>query len=435
MIVHRFVNTPISNISYFHLVIKVEPAIPIVMGANIGTSVTNTIVSIGQIADKEQYRRAFAGATVHDMFNLLSVLILLPLELASSYLFKLTEKIVEPLNQESSDKGLKIDLLKKITKPFTQLIVQLDTDLIEKIAKNNATKEEESLSLIIDCGKPNLTEAKSCKFLFHDTGISDTGVGIILLILSLILLCVCLVLIVKTLHSLLRGQIAVAIKRTFNADFPKPFGFLTGYIAILVGAGMTILVQSSSIFTSALTPLVGLGIVALDRVYPLTLGSNIGTTATGILAAFASDELKFALQIALCHLFFNISGILIWYPIPQLRRLPIKMAKALGNTTAEYKWFAIVYLFIVFFILPGSIFGLSLAGWKVFAGIMVPIAVFVLVIVIINIMQRKKPDWLPNKLRSWEWLPKTCRSLEPYDRVASKVIKKLHIKRLQSLKQ
>ena len=200
MIVHRLANTLISHISYFHVVLEVEPAIPIVMGANIGPSVTNTIVSISQIADKEQYRRAFAGATVHDMFNLLSVLILLPLELASRYLFRLTEKIVEPLGQESSDKGLKIDLLKKITKPFTQVIIQLDTDLIEKIAKNNATKEEESLSLIIDCGKPNLTDAKSCKFLFHDTGISDTGVGTILLILSLILLCFCLVLIVKTLH-------------------------------------------------------------------------------------------------------------------------------------------------------------------------------------------------------------------------------------------
>ena len=459
-----------------------EPAIPIVMGANIGTSVTNTIVSIGQIADKEQYRRAFAGATVHDMFNLLSVLILLPLELASRYLFRLTEKIIDSLKLKS-DKALKQDLLKKITKPFTQVIIQLDTDLIEKIAKKNATKEEENRSLIkFVCGKPkevsfivnqtrtfsetffnktgsingtnglnetrtvtnyssiqktNTTGTKPCKFLFHDTGISDTGVGIILLILSLILLCACLVLIVKTLHSLLRGQIAVVIRKTFNADFPKPFGFLTGYIAILVGAGLTILVQSSSIFTSALTPLVGLGIVALDRVYPLTLGSNIGTTATGILAAFASDgdELVLALQIALCHLFFNISGIIIWYPIPQLRRVPIKMAKALGNITAEYKWFAIVYLFVVFFILPGAIFGLSLAGWKVFAGIMVPIAVFVLAIVIINIMQSKKQNWLPNRLRSWEWLPKTCRSLEPYDRVASKVINKLNIKRLQSIKQ
>ena len=446
MILQLILNASVSKIFNFHIVLEVEPAIPIVMGANIGTSVTNTIVSIGQIADKEQYRRAFAGATVHDMFNLLSVLILLPLELASRYLFMLTNEIVNSFKPDS-DKGLKKDLLKKITKPFTQVIIQLDTDLIEKIAKKDATVEEEAKSLIkVLCGKikdvpingTNETMpigSKTCKFLFHKTDISDTGVGIILLIFSLILLCVCLVLIVKMLHSLLRGQIAVVIRRTFNADFPKPFGFLTGYIAILVGAGMTILVQSSSIFTSALTPLVGLGIVALDRVYPLTLGSNIGTTATGILAAFASDELKFALQIALCHLFFNISGIIIWYPIPYLRRIPIKLAKALGNTTAEYKWFAIAYLFVAFFILPGAIFGLSLAGWKVFAGIMVPVAVFVLAIVIINIMQSKKPDWLPNKLRSWEWLPETCRSLEPYDRVASKVINKLNIKRLQSVIQ
>ena len=56
-------------------------AIPIVMGANIGTSVTNTIVSLGQITDKDDFRRAFAGATVHDIFNWLSVFVLLPLEI------------------------------------------------------------------------------------------------------------------------------------------------------------------------------------------------------------------------------------------------------------------------------------------------------------------------------------------------------------------
>ena len=237
----------------------------------------------------------------------------------------------------------------------------------------------------------------------------------------------------KTLHSLLRGQIALMIRKTFNSDFPKPFTFLTGYLAILVGAGLTILVQSSSIFTSAITPLVGLGIVGLERVYPLTLGANIGTTATGILAAFASDgeKLNLALQIALCHLFFNISGIIIWYPIPQLRRVPIKFAKALGNTTAEYRWFAIAYLFVVFFILPGAIFGLSLAGWKIFAGIMVPIVVFFLVIIIINIMQDKKQNWLPSRLQTWKWLPEPLRSLEPYDRAIIGVGKKMKIKKLQ----
>ena len=461
-----------------------KPAIPIIMGANIGTSVTNTIVSLCQMAEKEEFRRAFAGATVHDMFNLLAVLILLPLELASQYLFRLTDAMVESLDIETN-KALKKDLLKKITKPFTNVIIQLDKKIIEKIAKGDKSvgdkslikfwcdkgtevtynKTETVLRNITDTFKNDAVLAKNstvprnisttvktvtmyvnntvtdtktvftepCKFLFHDTGMSDTEVGVILLIASLIILCVCLVLIVKTLHSLLRGQIALMIRKTFNSDFPKPFTFLTGYLAILVGAGLTILVQSSSIFTSAITPLVGLGIVGLERVYPLTLGANIGTTATGILAAFASDgeKLNLALQIALCHLFFNISGIIIWYPIPQLRRVPIKFAKALGNTTAEYRWFAIAYLFVVFFIFPGAIFGLSLAGWKIFAGIMVPIVVFFLVIIIINIMQDKKQNWLPSRLQTWKWLPEPLRSLEPYDRAIIGVGKKMKIKKLQ----
>lgn len=61
-------------------VLDVRQAIPIVMGANIGTSVTNTLVSIGQITDVGDFRRAFAGATVHDMFNWLAVIVLLPIE-------------------------------------------------------------------------------------------------------------------------------------------------------------------------------------------------------------------------------------------------------------------------------------------------------------------------------------------------------------------
>lgn len=66
------------------LVVPISNAIPMIMGANIGTSVTNTLVSIGQISNKGDFRRAFAGATVHDMFNWITVLVLLPLEVVSS---------------------------------------------------------------------------------------------------------------------------------------------------------------------------------------------------------------------------------------------------------------------------------------------------------------------------------------------------------------
>ena len=141
--------------------------------------------------------------------------------------------------------------------------------------------------------------SEPCEYIFHASGMSDSSVGVIMLIIALFILCTCLVLIVKLLHSLLKGKLASIIRNSLNSDFPKPFGFLTGYVAILIGAGMTILVQSSSIFTSAVTPLVGLGVISVDRMYPLTLGSNIGTTATSILAALASsgDKLAYALQV------------------------------------------------------------------------------------------------------------------------------------------
>ena len=414
------------------------------MGANIGTSVTNTIVSLAQAAERNEFRRAFAGAVVHDIFNWLSVIILLPLEVITGYLLRLTSKLVELLNLTQQESAKK-ELLKVVTKPFTNLVIQLDKKVIEKIALGKKSANELSLikqtcDTIETVNRVNKTVTNSttnltsvllvnetdeqpvpCSFLFHDTGMTDTEVGVLLLVLSIILLCICLISIVKVLHSMLRGQLAKVIKKTVNADFPGPFRFLTGYLAILVGAGLTMLVQSSSIFTSALTPLIGVGVVTLERAFPLTLGANIGTTATGILASLASSKnFDKALQIAFCHLFFNISGILIWYPIPQLRRVPVSFAKTLGNKTADYRWFAVAYLVFGFFLLPAAVFGLSLAGWQILLGVAAPILVLFVFIVVVNIFQRKMPERLPEVLRDWDWAPKWTRSLEPHDRVFSK---------------
>lgn len=432
------------NVFCIFAVLQVEPAIPIVMGANIGTSVTNTIVSLAQAAERNEFRRAFAGAVVHDIFNWLSVIIFLPLEVISHFLLHLTGEIIDvlPLTQK---KGTNQKLLKVVTEPFTKLVIQLDKKVIEAIALGD--KSAESKSLIKQCKgdeynklvnetvvntttketffilvNKTMQDNVKCKFLFSDTPLNDTEVGIILLVFSIILLCVCLVCIVKTLHSMLRGQMAKIIKRTVNADFPGPFRHLTGYLAIIVGAGLTMLVQSSSIFTSALTPLIGVGVVSLERAFPLTLGANIGTTATGVLAALASSSnLDKALQIAFCHLFFNISGIIVWYPIPYLRKVPISFAKTLGNKTADYRWFAIAYLVFGFFLLPAAVFGLSLAGWQILLGVAAPLLLLFLFIVIVNILQRKAPGQLPEVLHDWEWLPKWTRSLEPHDRVFTKV--------------
>ncbi|MDX1493561.1 MAG: Na/Pi symporter [Longimicrobiales bacterium] len=66
--------------------IPIANAVPMIMGANIGTTVTNTLASMAHIGRREEFRRAFSVATVHDFFNYMAVLILLPLEIMTGFL-------------------------------------------------------------------------------------------------------------------------------------------------------------------------------------------------------------------------------------------------------------------------------------------------------------------------------------------------------------
>uniref|UniRef100_A0A8C4ZYI3 Uncharacterized protein n=1 Tax=Gadus morhua TaxID=8049 RepID=A0A8C4ZYI3_GADMO len=398
--------------------LTVQLAVPIIMGTNIGTSVTNTLVAMTQAGDRSTFRRAFAGATVHDFFNWLSVLVLLPLEVATGYLYIITKLIIDSFNIQSGEAPA---LLNVITDPLTEAIIQLDQSVISGIATGDPEARNRSLIKTWCKTFTNTTyNIEKCKHLFVGVALSDLAVGLILLALSLLVLCSCLILIVKLLNSMLRGQVAMVIKKILNTDFPFPFGWVTGYIAILVGAGMTFIVQSSSVFTSAITPLVGIGVISIERAYPLSLGANIGTTTTAILAAMASpgETLGNALQIALVHFLFNISGIILWYPIP-FTRIPIRLAKGLGNITASYRWFAGVYILACFFVLPLGIFALSMAGWEALVGVGVPLVVLLVVAAVINVLQRRRPGWLPALLRSWDFLPLWAHSLEPWDRVVT----------------
>uniref|UniRef100_A0A6A7FVX6 Sodium-dependent phosphate transporter n=3 Tax=Hirondellea gigas TaxID=1518452 RepID=A0A6A7FVX6_9CRUS len=390
-------------------ILSVHSAVPMIMGSNIGTSVTNTIVSLTQVGDRNVFRRAFAGATVHDMFNWLSVFVLLTTEIATGLLESVTLRIVDTADW-SQAKGGKLRLLKVITDPFTKTVIQVDKNVLKHWSHNDPDYVNASLIKKSCKGGP-------CDFLFADTTMSDQTVGLILLFFSLLLLCICLILIVKILSSIMKGSIAQIIKVALNADIPY-VPWLTGYIAIAIGAVMTVLVQSSSIFTSTITPLIGLGLISVDRSYPLTLGSNIGTTTTALLASMAGHDegRKSSVQIALVHLLFNILGIMIFYPIPFMR-FPIPLAKALGNITANYRWFAIFYLIAMFLLLPGFVFALSLGGTIALYCVGVPILVLFALIVLLNVLQNKIPDRLPAKLQNWNFLPLPLRSLEPYDKI------------------
>ena len=397
--------------------LTVRQAIYLVMGANIGTSVTSTIVAMGQVGNRDEFRRAFAAATVHDMFNFCSVLLLLPLEAATGYLYELSGWLIS-LSPSLTSSEKPPDILKVLTNPFTKAILGIDTKVITKIA---AAKTDAELA------KAQNTRMLKAFFNLGPDDISDGASGTIVLIASLTLLCVTLFVIVLCLKALLKGRVAVWLHKFVNGNIPDircssftiPLGWVAGYLAILAGFGITICVQSSSITTSAITPLVGVGVVKIERMFPIVIGANIGTCITGVLAALAADGSKLALtlQVAYCHLFFNLTATLVFYCIWPLRRLPIGAAKFLGDTTAEYRWFAGTYLVFAFFLVPLVFVGLSFAGAAAVIIVVVICALIGLFVVVLNVLQSRKPEVLPQALRTWEFLPKPLRSLEPYDRL------------------
>uniref|UniRef100_A0A8C7CG64 Sodium-dependent phosphate transport protein 2B n=1 Tax=Oncorhynchus kisutch TaxID=8019 RepID=A0A8C7CG64_ONCKI len=431
--------------------LEVQSAVPVIMGANIGTSVTNTIVAMMQAGDRNEFRRAFAGATVHDFFNWLSVLILLPLEAATGVLYKLTKIIIDSFNIQGGNNAP--DLLNVITDPLTDAIIELDKKVISDIATGDPAARNKSLikiwcktekiTTLVNITVPsdancttgalcwvegnktltqiNVTETinlERCNHIFVYANLPDLAVGLILLALSLLILCTCLILIVKLLNSMLKGQVAVVIKKVLNTG-EHTFGYLLNLLRMLV-EHTSCLIVSSVLCNRSLNYPTGIGVISLERAYPLTLGSNIGTTTTAILAAMAApgETLANSLQVALCHFFFNIAGILLWYPIP-FTRIPIRLARALGNRTAKYRWFAALYLLLCFLLMPLTILGLSLAGWQVLVGVAVPIVVLAIFIIVVNLMQARCPQYLPSGLRDWDFLPRPLHSMAPWDRVVT----------------
>ncbi len=280
--------------------LTIEGAIPIIMGANIGTSVTNTIVSLAHVTRREEFQRAFAGATVHDFFNWLGVVILLPLEITTGFLARTAGALERVLEGTGGVKLL--NPVKELVRPVADWIVEL-------------------------------------------TG----GSGALTLAIGIGLLIVCLKLLVDVLKSLMRNRAEQTLHRTL---------FRSALLAVLAGALMTVMVQSSSITTSVMVPLVGAGVVTLEQAFPFTVGANIGTTITALLAALATGE-PAALVVALAHLNFNLTATALIYLPPPVRAIPLALARAMGRLGARNRVLAGVYILIFFYGLPVLLLVLS----------------------------------------------------------------------------
>ena len=181
-------------------------------------------------------------------------------------------------------------------------------------------------------------------------GISDSFTGVVMISVGIVAIFVVITLIGKLLKSLMVGK----AKEILHAAVGR--GPISG---ITSGTIITVLVQSSSTTTSLIVPLAGSGVFSLRQVYPFTLGANIGTCITALLAATAITGANsvFALQVALVHLIYNILGVVLIYGVPFLREIPLLAAEKLAAACMKSKLYLVAYIGGVFFVLPVILIG------------------------------------------------------------------------------
>lgn len=271
-------------------VLALPNAIPIIMGANVGTSVTNLLVSLGHISQKAEFKRAVGAAVVHDLFNLIAVIILFPVQCATNFLGHFSQFLAKTFQSLG---GLHaVSPIKVITTPVIGVIENL-------------------------------------------TGRS----GIIELAISLALLFIALRYLVKVLKSLFIGRMEVFFDRII---------FKNALTGLLFGLILTALIQSSSITTSLIVPLIGAGILTLEQIFPYTLGANIGTTVTAMLASLATGNIS-AIAVAFAHFGFNVIGVALIF---RVRFIPISLARWLADLSIKSKIYPLIYIAVIFFIVP-----------------------------------------------------------------------------------
>jgi solute carrier family 34 (sodium-dependent phosphate cotransporter) len=274
-------------------VISVEGAVPMIMGANIGTTVTSMLVSLGHMRRPAELQRGFAAATLHCAFNVLGVLILLPLELLTGLVSGAAVLLSELFTDVG---GMKLaNPLKAATAPAIELLAWL-------------------------CGQR----------------------PVVLLLVSLALTYGALVTIVKLLRSMMLRRLEDIFDRHI---------FRTPLRAMLFGLLITFAVQSSSIPTALAIPLAAAGIIKLSQIYPFSLGANLGTTLTAMLAALATAN-PAAITVAFAHLVFNVIGVLVIWPLRVLREIPLRIATTMGELAFRRPVVPALFVALLYFVIP-----------------------------------------------------------------------------------
>lgn len=283
-------------------------AIPMLFGANMGTSVTSTLVALGLAGNKKQFKNGFSMATVHDFFNLIAIGFFFPLEMITGFLGKTATAIAPSLSGSGDSvfsKGFEAlgDFIDTITEP----LVGLAGGIVEPLG--------------------------------------DVWGGVVLALIGVVLILLSISFIGKILNALLVGKAQDILYAALGKN---------AFIGALSGALITALVQSSSTTTALTVPLAASGKFKVRDLFPFVVGANIGTTFTGLIAAFSASgaEADAAMAGALVHMLFNLFSAILILSIPFLRGIPPRCSDWLAGLAEKNKLYVFIYIGGVFFAIP-----------------------------------------------------------------------------------
>ncbi|PSL03481.1 Na/Pi symporter [Cecembia rubra] len=268
-------------------------AVPLVMGANIGTTITSTLVAFSFIMKRNVFKKALAAGVLHDIFNILTVLILFPLEVYFGFLSETASFITATFFDSGGEYDGNYQYNVLFTRPLTLWIANL-------------------------IGQPFL-----------------------LLLFAVIMVFTSIKLLSK---FVLKSFMSANVNKINKHIFQKPF------FSFLYGAFFTAAVQSSTVTTSIIVPAVANRKVSLVKAFPFIIGANIGTTITAAIAAIYKTDA--AISLAVVHFLFNMIGAMLFMPFPSIRNIPVKIATYLGNESTRTRLVGFAYILLTFFIIP-----------------------------------------------------------------------------------
>ncbi|MEU1541240.1 Na/Pi symporter [Actinacidiphila glaucinigra] len=287
--------------------LPIEGAIPVILGANVGTTVTTSLVALTFIADRSKFRRALGASTVHDFYNWLALLIFFPIELIWHPLEHISGTLTNALyGADWLPNPAHFNFIRAATRPVEHGVIQTTSH------------------------------------------VSSTLGPLFTIVIGAALILVAVRYLGKLLKLLMVGKARDILIKAVGRN---------AYLAMASGMGVTVVTQSSTITTSVLVPFAGTGILTPAQVYPVVVGSNLGTTFTVVFAAFAGvgPDAKIGLQAAFVHLVYNLVAIVAIYVIPLLRPVPLYCAENLARIAAKHRWVLAVYLGTVFIALPALV--------------------------------------------------------------------------------